>query len=189
MQPTLRILGLAGSLRRQSFNLALLKSAQQLAPQGVVLDIHDLSAIPMFNQDVEALGYPEAVLQLHAAVAQADALLIATPEYNHGIPGVLKNALDWMSRPSGKSSAAGKPVAVIGTGTGAGGSIRAQLVLRPVLACMGMHQLVGADCIVPGAAQAFDASGQLVDERAKAALTKTIQALPQWVARLQNPPA
>jgi chromate reductase, NAD(P)H dehydrogenase (quinone) len=187
MPQPIHILGLAGSLRQKSFNHALLLAASKLAPAGVNLQIHDIADIPLFNQDVEALGYPAAVQRLHAAVSAADAILIATPEYNHGIPGVLKNVLDWMSRPSGKSTAAGKPVAVIGTSTGVSGSMRAQLVLRPVLAGMGMPQLLGADCVVPNAPSAFDANLQLVDERAIATLTKTMAKLPLWIDQLRRP--
>jgi chromate reductase len=141
--------------------------------------------VPLFDQDVEAKGYPEAVARLQAAVGAADGVLIATPEYNSGIPGVLKNALDWMSRPPGKATCAGKPVAVMGTSPGMGGTLRVQVAMRPVLSGMGMLQAVGADTAVPGAGQAFDADGNLVDEKARAAVARTLEALAAWIARLR----
>ncbi|MBI3505248.1 MAG: NAD(P)H-dependent oxidoreductase [Proteobacteria bacterium] len=180
-----RILGIAGSLRAKSFNKSLLLAAKKSAPASLAIDIFDLAGVPLLDQDVEAKGYPEAVAKLQAAAGAADGVLIATPEYNSGIPGVLKNALDWMSRPPHKSTSAGKPVAVIGTSPGMGGTLRVQIVMRPVLAGMGMLQLAGPDTAVPGAGQAFDAEGNLVDERARAALAKTLDAFAAWIAQLK----
>ncbi len=184
MAKQFRILAIPGSLRAKSFNRALLEHARRHAPASLVIDIHDIADVPLFNQDVEAKGYPEAVARLHGAVAAADGILIATPEYNSGIPGVLKNALDWMSRPPGKATCAGKPVAVVGASPGLSGAMRALVVMRPVLAGMGMLQLVGADTSVPGAGAAFDAEGNLVDEKARAALARTLDAFAAWIARL-----
>lgn len=181
-----RIVGIAGSLRAKSFNRALLEHARKNAPASLAIDIHDLAGVPLFDQDVEAKGYPEAVAKLQAAVGAADGVLVATPEYNSGIPGVLKNALDWMSRPPGKSTSAGKPVAVMGTSPGMGGTLRVQVVMRPVLAGMGMVQMVGADVAVPSAGTAFDAEGNLVDERARAAVAKALDALAAWISRLKS---
>ncbi len=181
-----KILGIAGSLRAKSYNKALLAHAAKTAPAGLTVEIFDLRPIPFFDEDLEAQGYPEAVAKLHAAVAAADGVLIATPEYNSGIPGVLKNALDWMSRPPGKASAAGKPVAVMGTSPGGGGTGRAQVSIAAVLQGMGMHQLVGAGVAVPHAGKAFDASGALVDDTAKAAVARCLAAFDAWIARLQN---
>jgi chromate reductase len=180
-----RVLAIAGSLRAKSFNRALIAYAKKTAPASLAIEIHDLAPVPFFDQDVEAKGYPDAVAKLQAAVGAADALLIATPEYNYGTTGVLKNALDWMSRPPGKATCAGKPAALIGAAAGASGSMRAQMSLRPVLAAMGLLQLTGADTIVPAAHQAFDADGNLTNEAARAALAKTLDALAAWIARLK----
>jgi chromate reductase len=186
MTTPFRVVGIAGSLRAKSFNKALLAAAKKNAPATLAIDIFDLAGVPLFDQDVEAKGYPEAVAKLQAAVGAADGVLIATPEYNSGIPGVLKNALDWMSRPPGKATSAGKPVAVMGTSPGMGGTLRVQVVMRPVLAGMGMVQLAGPDTAVPGAGNAFDAEGNLVDEKAKAALAKTLDAFAAWIAKTKG---
>ncbi len=186
MTAPFRVLGIAGSLRAKSFNKALLAAAKKNAPATLAIDIFDLAGVPLFDQDVEAKGYPEAVAKLQADVGAADGVLIATPEYNSGIPGVLKNALDWMSRPPGKATSAGKPVAVMGTSPGMGGTLRVQVVMRPVLAGMGMMQLAGPDTAVPGAGNAFDSEGNLVDEKARAALARTLDAFAAWIAKLKG---
>ncbi|MCA3263830.1 MAG: NAD(P)H-dependent oxidoreductase [Telmatospirillum sp.] len=184
MSKTYKVLGIAGSLRAKSFNRALIAYAAKTAPASLAIVPYDLADLPMFDEDVEAKGYPEAVAKLQAAVGAADALLISTPEYNYGTSGVLKNALDWMSRPPGKATCAGKPTALIGAAAGGGGSARAQLTLRPTLAAMGMLQLVGADCAVPAAYAAFDANGNLVAEASQKALAKTLDAFAAWIERL-----
>ena len=181
-----KILGIAGSLRVKSFNRALLAHAAKTAPAGMTIEIFDLKPIPMFDQDVEAKGYPEAVAKLHAAVGAADGVLLCTPEYNSGMPGVLKNALDWMSRPPGKATCTGKPVAVMGTTPGGGGTGRVQITMPPVLQGMGMLQLVGATVAIPSAGTAFDAEGNLIDERAKAAVASALKALDAWIAKLRT---
>ncbi len=181
-----KLLGIAGSLRAKSFNRMLLAYAARTAPEGTTIEIFDLKPIPFFDQDVEAQGYPDAVAKLHAAVGAADGVLIATPEYNSGIPGVLKNALDWMSRPPGKSTCAGKPVAVMGTGPGMSGTLRAQTSILPVLTGMGMLPLVGANTAVPNAGAVFDAEGNLTDERAKSTLANQLKAFAAWIERLKR---
>lgn len=181
-----KILGIAGSLRAKSYNRALLAHAAKTAPAGMTIDVFDLKPIPMFDEDVEAQGYPEPVARLHAAVAAADGVLICTPEYNSGIPGVLKNALDWMSRPPGKATAEGKPVAVMGASPGGGGSGRAQISLAPVLQGMVMRQLVGAAVSIPGASKAFDAEGNLIDARGQAAVAKCLAAFDAWISKLRS---
>jgi chromate reductase, NAD(P)H dehydrogenase (quinone) len=181
-----KILGIAGSLRAKSYNRALLAHAAKTAPPGMTIEIFDLKPVPMFDQDVEAKGYPEPVARLHASVAAADGVLLCTPEYNSGIPGVLKNALDWMSRPPGKASAERKPVAVMGTSPGGGGTGRVQIVLAPVLQGMAMHQLVGATVAIPNASAAFDSEGNLTDARAQAAVAKCLEAFAAWISRLHR---
>src|SRR5882672_4988864 len=126
----LSVLGIAGSLRAASFNRSLLRAAQELAPAGMTITAFDLAPIPLYNADVEATGDPEPVAALKSAIRQADALLIATPEYNFGVPGVLKNAIDWASRPPRGSAMQGKPVAIMGATPGGWGTARSQMQLR-----------------------------------------------------------
>ncbi len=134
----MRVLGISGSLRRDSLNSALLRAAAERLPGGAELvELERLAEVPPYDEDVELEGTPAVVAELRAAVREADAVLIATPEYNHSIPGQLKNALDWVSRPAGKSSLNGKPSAVIGASTGMFGAVWAQAELRKVLGAMG----------------------------------------------------
>jgi chromate reductase len=134
----MRVLGISGSLRRASYNSALLRAAAERLPAGVELVEYDgLASIPPYDGDVEELGTPAAVAGLREAVRSADAVLVATPEYNHSIPGVLKNALDWVSRPAGESALMGKPAAVIGASTGMFGAVWAQAETRKVLGALG----------------------------------------------------
>ncbi len=134
----MRVLGISGSLRRDSFNSALLRAAAERLPGGAeLIEYEGLSEVPPYDEDVEMAGTPAVVEELRAAVRGADAVLIATPEYNSSIPGQLKNALDWVSRPAGKSALNGKPAAVIGASTGMFGAVWAQAELRKVLGAMG----------------------------------------------------
>lgn len=134
----MRVLGISGSLRRDSHNGALLRAAAERLPAGAELEVYDgLAEIPPYDEDVEVQGVPESVQELREAIRGADAVLIATPEYNHSIPGQLKNALDWASRPAGESALNGKPTAVIGASTGMFGAVWAQAELRKVLGAMG----------------------------------------------------
>jgi chromate reductase, NAD(P)H dehydrogenase (quinone) len=134
----MRVLGISGSLRRESHNSALLRAAAERLPAGAELVPYErLSEIPPYDEDIEVQGGPEPVRELRDAILAADAVLIATPEYNHSIPGQLKNALDWASRPPGQSALNGKPVAVVGASTGMFGAVWAQAELRKVLGAMG----------------------------------------------------
>ena len=134
----MRVLGISGSLRHDSHNSALLRVAAERLPAGVELvRFEGLAEIPPYDEDVETAGLPEAVSELREAILSADAVLISTPEYNHSIPGQLKNALDWVSRPAGKSALNGKPAATIGASTGMFGAVWAQAELRKVLGAMG----------------------------------------------------
>jgi len=126
----MKILGFAGSLRAASYNKALLRAARELAPEGMEIEIFDIGGIPLYNEDVERAGVPAAVEEFRAAIRAADALLIAVPEYNHGVPGVLKNAIDWASRPPRESALAGKPAALLGASPGQTGTARAQTQMR-----------------------------------------------------------
>jgi chromate reductase len=157
----IKILGIAGSLRRASFNLGLLHAAQEVAPAGVEIEILDLAPIPFYNADVEAVGMPESVQVMRERMTAADALLLTVPEYNHSFPGVLKNALDWASRPRPVSVLKQKPVALMGAGGGFG-TVRAQLSLRPVLASNEAYVMLKPEVYITGAPQRFDEAGKLV---------------------------
>ena len=128
-----KILGISGSLRERSYNTALLRAAAELVPPDAEIELFDLAAIPLYNDDVESAGDPAPVAELRAAVAEADALLLATPEYNRGTSGVLKNAIDWLSRPALASVLRWKPVAIMGASSGRGGTRRAQQQVRDAL--------------------------------------------------------
>ncbi|HEY3122055.1 MAG TPA: NAD(P)H-dependent oxidoreductase [Vicinamibacteria bacterium] len=183
---TLRVCGIAGSLRRDSFNRQLLRAAQELAPPGMEIVPFDLAGVPLYNGDVEAAGDPEAVTALKGAIREADALLIATPEYNFGVPGVLKNAIDWASRPPGKSPLNGKPAALMGATPGMGGTGRAQMSLRQSFVFTQTLVLVGPEVLVARAREKFDASGRLADEATRGFVRKLLEALADWTVRLRK---
>jgi NAD(P)H-dependent FMN reductase len=177
------IVGIAGSLRRQSYNLGLLRAAETVMPDGATLEVRTIAGIPLYNADEEAAGVPPAVAALKDAVAAADGLVLATPEYNNGVPGVLKNAIDWMSRPPGDIPRifAGKPVAVIGASPGAFGTVLSQVAWVPVLRILGTRPWFGARLIVPNAGKLFDADGHLTDaetrERLKVFMAGFVRAI------------
>jgi chromate reductase len=159
----MRVLGISGSLRRDSFNSGLLRTAAELLPSGVELELFDgLKAIPPYDADDDVDGGPDAVRSLREALADADAVLVATPEYNASIPGVLKNALDWASRPHATNPLRGKPVAVVGASTGMFGAVWAQADARKVLSTIGAR-VVDRELPVPEADERFDADGRLED--------------------------
>jgi chromate reductase len=175
----MRALGISGSLRRDSYNTKLLRVAEELLPPGAELEIWDgLKAVPPFDEDDE-LGpepEPEAVASLRRAVASADAILVATPEYNHSIPGQLKNAVDWLSRPFATTPLRNKPALVVGASTGAFGAVWSQAELRKVLAAAGAR-VVEADVAVGHAPTKFDESGALVDEELLDQLREALDVL------------
>ena len=182
----LDVLAIAGSLRRQSYNRRLLEAAAQLAPPGIAITVYDdLASIPLFSEDLEeeAGGAPAAVRRLRRAVERADGLLFATPEYNHSLPGVLKNAIDWLSRPGPGPGLAGKPVAIVGATTGAWGTRLAQSALRQVLYATESLVLPAPGLFVREADQAFDGEGLLRDERVAGALRDVLAALASWIRR------
>jgi chromate reductase len=179
------ILGIAGSLRRASVNRGLLRAAQTVAPGGVSIEVADLAPIPFYNPDVEMLGLPAPVLELRARIARADALLLAVPEYNHSYTAVLKNALDWASRPRPASTLVRKPVALLGAGGGFG-SVRAQMALRPVLTACEMYLLPKPELYVVGATERFDADGNLTDATVREAVRDLVAALAAWARRLRG---
>ena len=172
-----RILGISGSLRERSYNRALLKAAAELAPENVEIEEFDLREIPHYDADVEAAGDPEPVAKLRAAVAEADALLFATPEYNRGTSGVLKNAIDWLSRPALASVLRWKPVAIMGASTGRGGTRNAQAQVRDALLFPGAVLVTEPEVAIPLAWERFDENGELTDERMRKALRELLDAL------------
>lgn len=172
-----RILAISGSLRERSYNRALLRAARELAPDDVEIKEYDISPLPFYDGDLEAAGEPEPVVALRAAVAEADALLIATPEYNRGTSGVLKNAIDWLSRPALASVLRWKPVAVIGASTGRGGTRRAQQQVRDALLFPGAIVLDEPEVALPVAWEHFDEDGRLVDEKTRESIRALLEGL------------
>ena len=161
-----KILGINGSLRKQSFNRMALQAAQKLVPADTTLDIYELDGIPLFNQDEEKNPVP-AVTKFKAAIRAADAILFATPEYNYSIPGVLKNAIDQAARPYGDSAWAGKPAAIIGASVGVLGTARAQYHLRQTFVFLNMNDVKQPEVLIRECANKFDAQGNLTDDTAK----------------------
>ena len=172
-----RILGIAGSLREKSYNKLLLRAAAKLLPASTELEIFDLNEIPLYNQDVEAAGLPEAVKALKRKIQDADALLISTPEYNHSFPGVLKNAIDWASRPYGHNSFDGKPTAIISASPGAFGGIAAQDHLKQVLLAVNARLVTQPAVIVSSAHEKIDQDGNLLDPNTKQFLRQLLANL------------
>ena len=180
---SLRVLGIAGSLRRGSYNRALLKAAAGLLPADTVIETAEIGALPLYDADLEAAGVPAAVTVLKARVRAADAVLIATPEYNTSVPGVLKNALDWLSRPPDQVLN-GKPAAIMGATPGLFGTVRSQQHLRQIAAALNLLVLAKPDVFIARAAEKFDAEGELTDERSREAVRKLLAALRDWTLRL-----
>ena len=185
MGDALQILGFAGSLRRESFNRALLRAAQELAPTDLSITVFDLTSIPSYNADVEAAGDPEPVAAFKSELGHADGLLIATPEYNYSVPGVLKNAIDWASRPPANSPLRGKPAMLMGVSAGASGTMRAQLALRQSFVFTQTLAMLQPEVLVARGQEKFDAHGRLTDERTRENLRKALRAFADWVRRLQ----
>ena len=187
MSKTVRILGIAGSLRRESYNRGALRAAQQLIPEGATLDVFELDGIPGFNQDKEQ-NPPEKVAELKRRIVEADAILFVTPEYNYSIPGVLKNAIDWASRPYGESAWNGKPAAIMGASIGGIATARAQYHLRQIMVFLNMFPLNQPEVMIGNAAERFDAQGNLTDDTTKEYIRKLLENLVEWTRRIQQPP-
>jgi len=181
----IRILAFAGSLRKDSYNKALVETAKELAPENVEIEVFDLAPIPLFNQDLEQ-EMPKAVKEFKSKIKGADAILIATPEYNRSIPGVLKNAIDWASRPSADNSFNDKPVAVFGaTGGGLIGTSAAQLHMRQIFSFLNMHPVEKPQVYITGASEKIE-GGRVVDEQTRELIKELVQALVQWTLRLRG---
>jgi len=178
------ILGLSGSLRRGSFNAGLLRAAAELAPSGVTIDIGSIRDVPLYNADEEeAHGIPTAVQALKASLRSADGLLMVTPEYNNGIPGVFKNAIDWMSRPATDiaSHFSGKPVAILGASPGGFGTVLSQNDWLPVLRTLGMRHWSAGRMLVARAGSMFDGDGNLTDEATSERLRGFIAGFAEFI--------
>lgn len=187
MSDITRILGIAGSLRSASTNKGLLRCAQKHTPEGCILDIADLSAVPLFNADMGPQDRPAAVERLVQQAEQAHALLLACPEYNYSMAPALKNALDWLSREPGNRALAGKAVAIMGAGGGMGTS-RAQYHLRQTCVYLDMHPLNKPEVFINAFSGSFDAAGDVADDGVEAQVKALMEALAIWDRRLRKSP-
>jgi chromate reductase len=185
MNSKVKVLGFAGSLRKNSYNKMLLNAAVELKPDNVELETFDLEGIPLFNQDQEEQP-PKRVKEFKEKIRAADALLIVTPEYNYSVPGVLKNAIDWASRPYGDNVFDEKPVAVMSSSEGMLGGARAQYHLRQTLISLNMHQLNRPEVIVSQIDEKIDANGKVVDEKTRKKIGKVLEALVAWTERVRK---
>ena len=183
-----QVVGIAGSLRPGSYNMALLRAAQEIAPDTMQIRIHELSEIPFFREDVERTGIPTAVARLREAVGACDGFLVATPEYNHGVPGVMKNAFDWLSRPPGKSVLIGKPSAIVGASPGQTGTARAQSQLRQSFVFTNTPVLLQPEILVGRAHEKFDSDGHLTDTATRQVLARFVEAFAAWIEMIRRAP-
>lgn len=185
METTVNILGFAGSLRKESYNKSLLRAAFELVPEGAKLESFDLEGIPPFNQDLEN-QLPQKVKEFKSKIREADAILIVTPEYNYSIPGVLKNAIDWASRPYGDNAFNGKPVAVMGASVGMLGTGRAQYDLRRSFVFLNMYPINQPEVMVPFAHEKIDKGGKVTDPKTREKIKELLVSLMAWTRRLQG---
>ena len=173
---SIKIVGIVGSLRSQSYNKGLIAAFQDMLPEGVEMKIADIGILPHFNQDLEA-SFPSEAQDLKDIVESADALIIATPEYNRAVPGVLKNSIDWLSRPYGKNSLAGKPVLVVGASPGGTGAAMAQYHLKQSLLHLNAQVLGQPEFHVGGTGEKFDDAGVLTDDKTREYITSALEIL------------
>jgi len=186
MDKSVRILGMAGSLRRDSYNRAALRAAVQLAPEDASIEIFELDGLPGFNQDEEQ-NPPDKVVELKRRIRGSDAILFVTPEYNYSVPGVLKNAIDWASRPYGDSAWNGKPAAIMGASIGAIGTGRAQYHLRQMMVFLNMFPINQPEVMIGNASERFDAQGNLTDEATREFIRQLLKSLVAWTRRIGQP--
>ena len=184
MSRDIKILGISGSLRRGSYNSAALRAARALAPEGMRIEAAEIGSFPLYNDDERvAHGYPPAVATFRRQIADSDALLFVTPEYNYSVPGVLKNAIDWGSRPPDQPFN-GKPVAIMGAATGMIGSARAQYHLRQTMVFLNAFALNKPEVMIASAASKFDEQGNLTDEATRGFIKQLLESLADWTRRL-----
>jgi len=187
MEQPVKILGFVGSLRKGSYNKALMRAAVALVPDDATIEVFDLEGIPPFNQDLESQP-PQIVKAFKAEIRKADAILIATPEYNYSMPGVLKNAIDWASRPYGDNAFEGKPVALMSASIGSLGGARAQYHLRQSFVFLDMHPLNRPEVMMPFAEDNVDAEGNVINEQTKQLIRELLEALVQWTRKFKDKP-
>jgi chromate reductase len=185
MHAKIRVLGFVGSLRKESFNKALMRAAVEVAPPDVEIEVFDLEGIPPFNQDQDQAP-PERVRLFKERIRAADAVLIATPEYNYSMPGVLKNAIDWASRPYGDNAFDGKPAGIMGASVGMLGTARAQYHLRQCCVFLNMYPLNQPEVMVPTAQDKVDSQGNLTDAKSRQKIGELLAALAAWTRRLRG---
>lgn len=185
MADKVRILGIAGSLRKDSYNKLALNAAQALAPEETEVEIFDIAGIPPFNQDEER-NPPPKVAEFKKRIHAAGAILFVTPEYNYSVPGVLKNAIDWASRPYGESAWNGKPVAIMGASVGTLGTARAQYHLRQMFVFLNMYAVNQPEVMIANASQKFDNEGNLSDDVAANLIKQLLTNLRDWTRKLKG---
>ena len=181
----MKILGIAGSLRKQSYNRGVLRAAVELAPEGTEIEVFELDGIPGFNQDDEQ-NPPAKVAELKQKIREADAILFVTPEYNYSIPGVLKNAIDWASRPYGDSAWNGKPAAIMGASIGGIATARAQYHLRQMMVFLNMFPINHPEVMIGNCTDKFNEQGDLTDEETRKFIRKQLEALVEWTRRIDT---
>ena len=181
----INVLAMCGSLRAGSYNRAALRAAIKLKPPGMMIETADIGAFPLYNEDVRAQGFPPSVEKLRLQIAAADALLFVTPEYNYSMSGVLKNAIDWASRPPDQPFA-GKPCTILGAGAGMAGTARAQGDLRRSMVFLDMHPLNKPEVLIGQAQTKFDEQGKLTDEAARGFIRDMMAALDRWARQIAN---
>ncbi|AOO84900.1 NADPH-dependent FMN reductase [Bosea vaviloviae] len=179
-----RIIGISGSLRAGSFNTAALRAAIELAPEGVTIETAEIGDLPLYNDDVRLVGFPPPAQRLREQLSAADAILFVTPEYNYSIPGVLKNAIDWASRPPSQPFD-GKPVAIMGASGGILGTARAQYQLRQMLIFLNAFPINKPEVMIGQAPTKFDEDGRLTDEPTRDFIRQLLEALAAWTNRLR----
>lgn len=185
MSQPIHVLGISGSLRKGSYNSGVLRAAQTLAPAEMKISVWDIAAIPLYNEDVYQQGFPPAVEKFREAVRAADALLIVTPEYNYSVPGVLKNAIDYASRPPAHPFS-GKPAMIMGASPSVTGTARSQAHLRQVLTCLNVATMPYPDVLIGSALTKFDDQGNLTDEKTKEFLRKNLAGFQNWISHFRN---
>ena len=182
----IHVFAFAGSLRENSYNRALLRAAREETPEGMSIEIFDLADIPLYNADLEAEGDPEEVKAFKEGIRMSDAVLIATPEYNHGVPGVTKNAIDWASRPPKDAPLNRKPVGILGASPGITGSARGQSQLRQAFEFTNSYCMPQPEILVYRAHEKFDDEGRLTDEKTREFLGKYLAALAEWTTHFRK---
>jgi chromate reductase len=181
----MKVVGISGSLRKGSFNTAALRAAQGLAPEGMTIEIAEIGDLPLYNDDLRAAGYPPSAERFRAQLASSDAILFVTPEYNYSVSGVLKNAIDWGSRPPNQPFE-GKPIAMMGASGGLLGTARAQYHLRQMMVFLNAFPLNKPEVMIGQAGKKFDESGKLIDEPTREFIRKLLESLRDWTNRLKK---